>query len=145
MTSDSGAASNLWRHTLEQIPSLFGRLSYLASLRNLNSGQYEHFGLAQRFDAAEADRVLRESHVQIFNQWLSYGLQDQKLDLEEYLNSVDAELAAVIANWIRVAPYQTCVPAETRPVERELFLADFGRILEMLKFEHAVASPDPDA
>lgn len=145
MSSDSHAAINLWRHTLEQIPSLFGRLSYLASLRNLNSGRYEHFGLAQRFDAEEADRVLRASHIQVFSQWLSYGLQDQKLDLEEYLSSVDTELAAVLANWIRLAPYQACVPADTRPVERELFLADLGRILEMLKYEHAVSSPDPDA
>ena len=145
MTSDFNAATNLWRHTLGQIPSLFGRLTYLASLRNLNTGQYEHFGLTQRFDVAAADQVLRESHVQIFNQWLSYGLQDQKLDLEEYLSSVDADLAAIIANWIRVAPYQTCLPADTRPVERQLFLSDLGCILEMLKCEHAVASPDPDA
>ena len=145
MPPDLTAASNLWRHTLGQIPSLFGRLSYLASLRNLNSGQYEHFGLAQRFDATEADLVLRESHIQVFNQWISSGLQEQKSDLEEYLGTVDADLRAVIANWIRVAPYQTCLPAETRQVERDLFLADLGRILEMLKFEHAVASPDPDA
>lgn len=145
MTSDINAATNLWRHTLDQIPSVFGRLFYLASLRNSNSGQYEHFGLAQRFGAESADQVLRESHVRIFNQWLSYGLQEQKLDLEEYLSDVDADLPAVIANWIRVAPYQTCPPAETRQVERELFLSDLGRILEMLRFEHAVASPDPDA
>lgn len=145
MSPDSNAATNLWRHTLEQIPSVFGRLSYLASLRNLNSGRYEHFGLAQRFDPGEADRVLRESHTQVFNQWLAFGLQDQKQDLEEYLNSLETELAEVIANWIRVAPYRNCVPAEIRPVERELFLADFERILEMLRYEHAVVSPDPDA
>ena len=145
MTSDLTAAANLWRHTVGQIPSLFGRLSYLASLRNLNSGNYEHFGLSQRFDTKQADTVLRESHVQTFNQWLSYGLQEQKEDLEEYLSTVDADLPAVIANWIRLTPYQTCLPAETRQVERDLFLADLGRILEMLKFEHAVASPDPDA
>ena len=43
---DRNAASDLWRNTLSQIPSVFGRLVYLASLRNANNGRYEHHGLA---------------------------------------------------------------------------------------------------
>ncbi len=30
---ERGAASDLWRHTLSQIPTVFGRLVYLSSLR----------------------------------------------------------------------------------------------------------------
>ena len=139
------AAANLWRHTLEKIDSTFGRICYLASLRNANTGLYEHFGLSQRFDALAADQVLRDSHIRIFNQWLSLGLQEQKLDVEEHLGTVDADIASVIATWVRLTPYQSVMPAGTRTVERDLFNADLHRILEMLKFEHAVSSPDPDA
>jgi hypothetical protein len=141
----SPAAANLWRHTLSQIGSTFGRIFYLASLRNLNTGLYEHFGLAQRFTPAEADDVIHISHVEVFHQWLSLGLQHQKLDLEDYLSTLDAEVAPVIAAWVRLKPYQTVLPEGTRTVERELFLADLERILEILKFEHAVSAPDPDA
>lgn len=144
-SAEDGAASNLWRHTLARIPSLFGRISYLASLRNANTGMYEHHGFAQRFSAAEADQVLRASHIGLFNEWLALGLQDQKLDLEEYLSGLDENIASVIATWVRLAPYQSCLPVGTRAVERELFMSDFHIILEMLMYEHAVASPDPDA
>ncbi len=143
--SNLQAAANLWRHTLEKIDSTFGRICYLASLRNANTGLYEHFGLAQRFDSLEADQVLRESHVRVFNQWLAMGLQEQKLDVEEYLGSLDTDIASVIATWVRLTPYQSAMPVGTRTVERDLFNADLHRILEMLKFEHAVSSPDPDA
>ena len=67
---ERGAAPDLWRHTLSQIPSLFGRLVYLSSLRDNNTGTYEHFGLAQAFGEGEAARVLGESHLNGFSQWL---------------------------------------------------------------------------
>ena len=141
----SPAAVSLWRHTLSQIGSSFGRICYLASLRNANTGLYEHFGLAQRFTPAEADEVIHSSHVDVFHHWLSLGLQHQKLDLEDYLSTLDAEVAPVVAAWVRLKPYQGVLPEGTRTVERELFLADLERILEILKFEHAVSAPDPDA
>ena len=48
---ERGAAADLWRNTLSQIPTLFGRLVYLSSLRDSNSGAYEHYGLAKVFGA----------------------------------------------------------------------------------------------
>ena len=44
---ERGAAADVWRHTLSQIPYLYGRLAYLGSLRNANTGRYEHHGLAR--------------------------------------------------------------------------------------------------
>src|SRR5216683_4844157 len=41
---ERGAANDLWRHTLSQIPAVFGRMVYLAGLRN-GRGRYEHHGL----------------------------------------------------------------------------------------------------
>jgi hypothetical protein len=40
-------AEDVWDRTLAQIATTFGRIAYLASLRNENSGRYEHFGLAR--------------------------------------------------------------------------------------------------
>src|SRR4051812_24268295 len=85
MRKDSTAAADLWRNTLAQIPTLFGRLWYLSSLRDQNTGTYQHFGLAQRFDEDEANRVLRQSHLKVFEQWLCYSLEQQKNEVDEYL------------------------------------------------------------
>jgi len=142
---ERGAAPDLWRHTLSQIPSLFGRLVYLRSLRDDNTGAYEHYGLAHAFGEEEAGRVLAESHMNAFTQWVCLTLEQQKADLDLYLSSVPGNRRAILETWIRLQPYRNLVPAAARQVERELYMADLETILELLKNEYGVASPDPDA
>ena len=69
-----GAPEDLWRHTISQIPTLFGRLVYLASLRNHNTGQYEHHGFAQTYGMEASDRAMRASHESAFADWLKLEL-----------------------------------------------------------------------
>jgi hypothetical protein len=142
---ERGAAADLWRNTLSQIPTLFGRLVYLSSLRNANSGVYEHYGLSQVFGVKEADRTLRQSHVQVFSAWLNLNLEQQKSDLEEYLAGLEENVDAILANWIRMAPYRNLIPARAREVEKQLYFTDLEVVIELLKFDHDVASPDPTA
>ena len=142
---DRGAAPDLWRHTLSQIPSVFGRLVYLCSLRDANTGNYEHYGLAQVFGEGEADRVLGESHRQTFSAWLCLTLEQQKADLDLYLSGLTGDRRTILDTWIRLQPYRNLVPSATRDVERELYMADLEAILGLLKNEYGVVSPDPDA
>lgn len=145
MNAGRGAAADLWRHTLSQIPSTFGRLVYLASLRDQNTGRYEHHGLAQIFGESDADEALRESHVRTFAEWLSYNLEQQKADLDLYLSSFQPDKRTILNTWIRLSPYRNLVPASVREPERRLYMADLEALLEILKAEHDVADPDPDA
>ncbi len=138
------ATADLWRHTLNQIPTVFGRLVYLASLRNPNTGRYEHFGLAQAFGEDESQRVLNQSHIQVFNDWLGFSLEQQMADLNEYLLS-EGDRVQVLSTWTRLSPYRTLPPGDVREVERRLYLADLETLLELLKHEHGVVSPDPEA
>jgi hypothetical protein len=142
---ERGAAADLWRHTLSQVPSLFGRLVYLCSLRDPNSGCYEHYGLAHVFGDEEANRVLSESHEQSFGSWICLTLEQQKADLDLYLSGLSGNRRTILDTWIRLQPYRSLVPSTTREVERELYMADLGAILGLLKNEYGVASPDPDA
>ena len=57
MTFDRSPASDLWRHTLSQIPTTFGRLVFLASLRDPNTGAYAHYGFAHRVGEEAAGAV----------------------------------------------------------------------------------------
>jgi len=139
------AMADLWRHTLSQIPSVFGRLVYLTSLRDQNTGRYEHYGLSQAFGEDEADSVLRQSHEQAFAEWLCFTLEQQKADLDLYLAGLNGNRRTIINTWIRLAPYRNLVPAIAREVERQLYLADLETILELLRSEYGVASPGQDA
>lgn len=142
---ERGPAADLWRNTLAQIPSVFGRLVYLSSLRDQNTGKYEHHGLAQIFGEDEANEALGESHSRTFDDWLCFGLEEQKADLDLYLSTFETDKRTILETWIRLAPYRNLVPVEARGVERKLYLTDLEALLELLTNEYDVVCPDPDA
>ena len=139
-----GILAESWQRTLGGIATVLGRLAYLSSLRNLNTGTYEHFGLAERVGADEVDRVIRRSHLQIFQQWLCFSLEQQKSELEEYFADLEGDRRGILSNWTSLGPYAAWVPAESRDVERKLFYTDLEMILEMIRAESGVASRNPD-
>src|SRR5258707_187528 len=121
---DRRAASDLWRNTLSQIPSVFGRLVFLASLRNPNSGQYEHHGLALVFGRLEAARALKKSHREAFAEWLSYDIEEQKADLDLYFSGQDEDKRTILKTWEKLEPYRNVVPSSAKDVEKKLYLSD---------------------
>jgi len=139
------ASADLWRNTLSQIPSTFGKLYYLASLRSPITGKYEHHGLALLFGADEANRALRKSHIQAFHEWLAYNLEQQKADLDLYLASLREDRQAIVENWLSLKNYRTFIPASAKTVERRLYNADIEALIALLKNEYGAAGPDRDA
>lgn len=120
-----------------QIPTVFGRLVFLASLRNTATGLYYHKGLAQTIGPEEADRSLCNSHHQVFQQWLGFSLAEQRSDLGEFLSVGGPPRFAL--------PYRKLVPPTARDVERQLYLTDLETLLELLRFEHGGAFSIPEA
>jgi len=135
--ADGRAMNDVWQRTLGQIPTAFGKLVYLASLRNANTGCYQHFGLAQLYGADEADRVLRSSHESVFGEWLNFDLASQKSDLDAYLLSVGDDRTTVLDAWESLSPYKTLTPAAAGDAERFLYASDLEIILEILRNELA--------
>ncbi len=140
---ERGAPADLWRRTLSQIPSTFGRLIYLSSLRS-PSGSYEHFGFAQAYGMAAAQAAIFESHEEAFANWLGFNLEQQKADLDLYLAGLMPEREAVIDTWLRLSPYRNLVPSSARESERRLFLSEFNMLLELLRLENRIERPDPE-
>jgi hypothetical protein len=118
---------------------------YLASLRNANNGNYEHYGLALVFGEHEANQALKDSHQRVFEEWLNFNLEQQKADLDLYLAGLFEDKRRVVENWVRMAPYQNLVPASIRSVERRLYIEDFTALLELFRNAYGVPAPDPDA
>jgi hypothetical protein len=142
---DRSAASDLWRNTLWQIPTVFGRLVYLASLRNANSGRYEHHGLTLVFGEEDANRALKKSHIQVFRDWLSFNLERQKADLDLYLAGLCEDKRTILTNWLELAYYRNLMPVSLRGVEKRLYTADLKALLELMGNAHGAAGPDPAA
>ncbi len=131
------ATGVLWRRTLSQIPSLFGRLAWLASLRNPDTAQYEHHGLAVLFGSDASNKALRLSHLACCREWLNMRLQDQMADLRLYLEShADAgNPGQIVGNWQEIGFWRTILPGSIRGAERALYLANVEALLTLLQNE----------
>ncbi len=132
---ERNAAADLWKHTLSQIPTLSGRLVYLATLRDVNSGTYRHHGLIVAFGRDEAVRTLKESHQEAFQLWLRLSLSDKSEDLRVYLAALDEAPEQVVDHWLQSGVYRSYVPAAAMEVEIDLFCRDLETLLQLLKNE----------
>src|SRR5438552_15627021 len=132
-----GPVSEVGRKILAQIPTRFGRLVFLCSLRDRLTGRYAHPTLIETAGREIADRTLCNHHHQIFTEWLGLNLSDQKEDLDEYLRA--SRIAA------RDVPYRDLAPATAHEVERQLYLTDLEVLVQLLSFEHDGASGSPKA
>jgi hypothetical protein len=138
---ERSAAADLWKHTLSRIPTVYGRLAYLASLRDQNSGSYRHHGLAAAFGREESNRALRESHEQTFGGWLKLSLEEQHADLTAYLETLEEPPRVVLDYWLRSRAYRNQPPASARTADRQLFYRNLEALLVVLKYASADAGP----
>lgn len=132
------ASDDVWRRTLRQIPTVYGRLVYLAQRRSPDSGLYEHHGLAKMFGEEEADTALRSSHDTTFRHWLNLGLEEQKADLALYFAGLPTSRKILVENWLRLAPYRSLIPFDASAADSELFLTDLDLLLRTVRNELAV-------
>ncbi len=138
-------SDDVWDRDLAHIPTSYGRLVYLAGLRNPDSGRYEHYGCDRSADA-EANKLLKRIHEDLFKDWVRCSLEQKKLDIEMYITGIDqVDHAELIDAWLRLTPYKNLVPASIQGPERQKHISDFEAILGLLKNVYGVASPDRDA
>jgi hypothetical protein len=130
---ERSAVDDLWKHTLSRISTVFGRLAYLASLRDTNSGIYRHHGLSTAFGRDESGRALRQSHGDIFAEWLNLPLAGKYTDLQQFLTTLEDPAGDVIEHWLRSGAYRMQIPSAARPVEAELYSSELEALLEIMR------------
>lgn len=128
---ERSAAADLFKHTLSRIPTVYGRLSYLSSLRDVNSGVYRHHGLFLAFGREQSAQALQSSHEQLFLTWLTLPLAEKSRDLTAYLDAVEGGRESVIQHWRQSRVYRTFTPSSATPAETELFAAELEALLDL--------------
>ena len=125
--------------TLAGIPGLFARLAYLASLRDLSSGRYEHAGLAALYPDAAIQQALQLCHEQIFERILESPLAGQEEDLRACLAGMEGGLPVAVSHWRRIEAYRILQPEAAPDYLKELFFSNLRALLEILDTEHSQA------
>ncbi len=121
--------------TLAGIPGLFARLTYLASLRDLSSGRYEHAGLATLYPDAAIQQSLQLCHEQIFERILESSLASQQEDLRACLAGMEGGLSGAVSHWRRIEAYRVLVPEAAPDYLKDLFCSNLRALLEILDEE----------
>ncbi|MFZ0637587.1 MAG: hypothetical protein WA755_00700 [Candidatus Acidiferrales bacterium] len=121
--------------TLAAIPSQFGRLIHVATLRDLGSGRYSHAGLEAVFQERGVHPALYYCHEEIFQKILETPLEKQELDLRSCLAGMEGELTEVAANWMELEFYRLLMPLGTPEYMRDLFCSNLRILLELFVAE----------
>lgn len=121
--------------TLASIPGLFARLTYMASLRDLSSGRYEHAGLAALYPDAAIQQALQLCHEQIFERILETPLAIQLKDLQACLAAMEGGLTVAVSHWLRMEAYRVLVPEQSPDYLKELFCSNLRALLGILREE----------
>jgi hypothetical protein len=125
--------------TLAGIPGEFSRLTYMASLRDLSSGRYEHAGLAALYPDEAIQQALNLCHEQIFERLLETSLARQEADLKECLQRMPGGLCTALTHWRRMEAYRVLMPERAPGYLKELFCSNLRALLEILQEECSMA------
>jgi hypothetical protein len=121
--------------TLAAIPGHFARLAYVASLRDLSSGRYEHAGLAALYPDEPLQQALQLCHEQIFERVLESPLSTQQEDLRTCLAGMQGGFYAAVTHWSSMESYRVLMPEQSPGYLKDLFCSNLRALLEILQAE----------
>ena len=128
------AFDDLLHRTLSKIPCGLGRLIYLASTRDYNSGTYHHEGLSVRHPGDDAREALQAAHRDVFCRLASSTLEELVGQLEMYVQSSHERPDELVRTWQELEPYRIAIPMHADPTMVQLFLSNIRIALEVLRF-----------
>ncbi len=123
--------------TLAGFQTEYGKLVYLASLRDLASGRYVHAGLEAVYGRGDVHEGLWQAHKEICKRILEMPLAGQEPDLASCLRGFEGELGEVIAHWRELEFYLALLPFGLPHYLRTLFSSNVETLLSVLQADAA--------
>jgi hypothetical protein len=116
-------------HTLAAISSDFGRLYYVSSLKDPESGRYEHDGLISLYSEKAVQAALAHCHEELFSRILEAPLSEQERDLRDCLISAGDQFWEVVETWRATQEFQSMCPGGLPEYLQDLFCSNMSALL----------------
>jgi hypothetical protein len=118
--------------TLAAIASDFGRLHYVSSLKDSDSGRYEHEGLMSLYPESAVQVALSHCHEELFSRILETPLQKQEGDLRACLGTAGDQFWEVVENWRENQSFGELCPEGMPNYLRDLFCSNMTALLAII-------------
>jgi hypothetical protein len=115
--------------TLAAIPSDFGRLYYVSSLKDPNTGRYQHDGLMNLYSHPSVQAALTHCHEELFSRILETSLSHQERDLRNCLNTAGDQFWDVVESWKENRDFVTMCPGDLPDYLNDLFCSNMNALL----------------
>ena len=127
------ARRDLADRTLATIRGDLARLIYLASMRDYNTGEYHHEGLAYMFTERVAGKAIAICHRDVFRRLILCSVKKLVEQLELYGSTNCSSSSDLARIWAKLQPYRVTVPLECSPLAGRLFLSNIKAALAILR------------
>jgi hypothetical protein len=115
--------------TLAAISSDYGRLYYVSSLKDSDSGRYEHDGLKSLYAENAVQAGLSHCHGELFSRILETPLREQERDLRMCLASAGEKYWEVVESWSETRYFREMCPEGLPDYLHDLFCSNMGALL----------------
>ncbi len=132
----------VWTEVIAEIPGVFARLAFLASLRDERTGRYFYFRLKPLVSDDAVDRFLRQQHHAAFKQWLVLPLVRQRADFERFLASRHGHRRQVLTVCAVLTPPGWYAPHEIEEHERMLYISDLAALFGPMFVEYGLSAAE---
>ena len=126
--------------TLAAIPSDLGKLYYVCSLRDHQTGRYLHEGLTFIYSESSVQAALSQCHEELFTRILETPLEAQEADWRICLTP-ESEQGWIPADGGRFDSTRSLAPDGLPDYLTDLFCSNAEAVLAVISSEHAISEP----